>query len=58
MGIIDNSFKRELGKNAGKMVSNMLFGDSHSTPYRRVHNAPPPPPKPSKAQLIHELSLS
>lgn len=58
MGIIDNSFKRELGKNAGKMVSNMLFGDSHSTPYRRVHNAPPPPSKPSKSQLIHEASLA
>lgn len=30
------SFKREVGKNTGKMVSNLLFGDSHSTPYRRV----------------------
>jgi hypothetical protein len=29
-----NSFKRELGKNAGKAFSNWIFGDSHSTPYR------------------------
>jgi len=58
MGIFDDSFKRELGKNSGKMVSNMIFGDNHSTPYRRVHNAPPPPPKLSKAQLIHEASLA
>lgn len=39
MGIIDNSFKRELGKNAGKVASNLLFGDMHSTPYRRVDSA-------------------
>ena len=36
MGRIGNSFKREIGKNAGKAVSNFIFGDSHSTPYRRV----------------------
>lgn len=57
MSIVGNSFKRELGKNAGKMVSNMIFGDKHSTPYRRVHNAAPPAPKPSKAQLEHEANL-
>lgn len=58
MSIVGNSFKRELGKNAGKMVSNMIFGDKHSTPYRRVHSAPPPPPKPSKAQLEHQANLA
>lgn len=58
MGIIENSFKRELGKNAGKMVSNMIFGDKHSTPYRRVHSAPPPPPRLTKAQLEHEANLA
>ncbi|PIV50109.1 MAG: hypothetical protein COS19_05185, partial [Flavobacteriaceae bacterium CG02_land_8_20_14_3_00_34_13] len=58
MGIIENSFKRELGKNTGKMVSNMIFGDKHSTPYRRVHSAPPPPPRPSKIQLEHEANLA
>ena len=36
MGRIGNSFQREIGKNAGKAVSNFIFGDSHSTPYRRV----------------------
>lgn len=36
MGVIFNSFKREVGKNTGKAVSNFFFGDSHATPYRRV----------------------
>lgn len=36
MGIIEDSFKKELGKNTGKFVSNLIFGDKHSTPYRRV----------------------
>ena len=31
------SFGRELGKNTAKVVSNVLFGDSWSTPYRRVN---------------------
>lgn len=34
--IIGNSFKRELGKNTAKVVSNFVFGDHWSTPYRRV----------------------
>lgn len=29
-----DSLKRELGKNTGKWVSNKVFGDGHSTPYR------------------------
>lgn len=36
MSRIGDSFKREIGKNTGKAVSNLIFGDSHSTPYRRV----------------------
>lgn len=36
MGTFGNAFKRELGKNTGKFVSNVVFGDGHSTPYRRV----------------------
>lgn len=36
MGKIGNAFQREIGKNTGKAVSNFIFGDSHSTPYRRV----------------------
>lgn len=39
MGKATDSFKREIGKNAGKAVSNWLFGDAHSTPYRRVDSA-------------------
>lgn len=36
MGKTTDAFKREIGKNTGKAVSNWIFGDSHSTPYRRV----------------------
>lgn len=36
MGKLGDSFKREVGKNTGKFVSNLVFGDKHSTPYRRV----------------------
>ena len=36
MGKIGDSFKREVGKNTGKFVSNLVFGDKHSTPYRHV----------------------
>lgn len=36
MGKTTDAFKREVGKNTGKAVSNWIFGDSHSTPYRRV----------------------
>lgn len=35
-GPFGNSLKRELGKNTGKFISNVIFGDKHSTPYRRV----------------------
>lgn len=36
MGKTTDSFKREIGKNVGKAVSNWVFGDAHATPYRRV----------------------
>src|SRR5690606_6934975 len=32
------SFERELGKNTGKWVSNVIFGDGHATPYRRAES--------------------
>jgi len=35
MGVFENAFKRELGKNTAKTASNLLFGDKWSTPYRR-----------------------
>ena len=38
MGKTFDSFKREIGKNTGKAVSNFFFGDSHATPYRRVNS--------------------
>ena len=31
-----NSFKRELGKNSGKWLSNRVFGDGHATPYKVI----------------------
>lgn len=34
MGTFGRSLGRELGKNTGKFVSNKVFGDSWSTPYR------------------------
>lgn len=34
MGIFTRFLTRELGKNTGKMVSNMIFGDSWATPYK------------------------
>jgi hypothetical protein len=34
MSPFGKALKRELGKNTGKLISNKLFGDGHSTPYR------------------------
>lgn len=45
MGKISDSFKRQIGRDAGKVVSNIIFGDKHSTPYRRVES------KKQKAEL-------
>ncbi len=49
MGRIVNSFQREIGKNAGKAVSNFLFGDMHATPYRRVGSSNRAP----KERVVH-----
>lgn len=38
MSLFGKSFERELGKNTGKWVSNVIFGDGHATPYRRAEN--------------------
>jgi hypothetical protein len=58
MGIGTNAFKREIGKNLGKSLSNTLLGDSHATPYRRVYSAQPSQPRPTKAQLIYEENIA
>lgn len=34
MGVFLRALGRELGKNLGKRISNALFGDKWSTPYR------------------------
>lgn len=34
--VFTKAIVREIGRNVGKAASNMLLGDSHSTPYRRV----------------------
>jgi len=49
------SFERELGKNTGKWVSNVIFGDGHSTPYRRVGSTQHREPRRTQAELRHEL---
>lgn len=36
MGVTSNAFKRQLGRDAGKVVTNVLFGDKHATPIRHV----------------------
>jgi len=36
MGKITDSFKRQIGRDSGKVVTNLIFGDKHSSPYRRV----------------------
>ncbi len=36
MGKVSDSFKRQVGRDAGKVVSNFLFGDKHATPIRHV----------------------
>ena len=34
MGKFEDSFKRQVGRDTGKFVSNLIFGDKHSTPVR------------------------
>ena len=34
MGKFEDSFKRKVGRDTGKFVSNLIFGDKHSTPVR------------------------
>lgn len=36
MGRFFNSFKGQLGRDTGRLVSNFIYGDKHSAPYRRV----------------------
>lgn len=38
MSLFGKSFEREIGKNTGKWVSNVIFGDGHATPYRRAES--------------------
>lgn len=35
-GIVTNWFKREIGKNTGKYVSNKIFGDKWATPHKVI----------------------
>lgn len=49
------SFERELGKNTGKWVSNVVFGDKHSTPYRRVGSTKYREPRKTQAELRYEI---
>lgn len=60
--IFGNSFKRELGKNTAKVVSNALFGDSWSTPYRRINTSRGPSASAQMnfeaAQLRHQAKMA
>ena len=38
MSVFINSMIRQVGRDMGKVVSNKVFKDSHSSPYRRVGN--------------------
>lgn len=64
MGIGTNAFKREIGKNTGKWISNVVFGDSHSTPYRRVGSNREPreviyrEPRISKTEQRHQQFMA
>lgn len=64
MSLFEQSFERELGKNTGKWVSNVIFGDKHSTPYRRVGSNRVHSeviyrePKASKTELRHQELIS
>lgn len=40
MGRFFNSFKGQLGRDTGRLVSNFIYGDKHSAPYRRVEQTP------------------
>lgn len=55
MSIFGNSFKRELGKNTAKRVSNAIFGDKWSTPYKRL-NSDTNPSASTQARLAHEAT--
>lgn len=54
MGTTGNSFKREVGKNAGKFLSTLLFGDRHSTPYRKVKSSDTTAKDEAETSLINE----
>ena len=57
MGTFSKSFTREMGKNTGKAVSNLIFGDMHSTPYRRVGATQYREPRKSAAEMRHEREV-
>ena len=47
-----NSAVRQVGRDAGKVISNVAFGDSHSTPIRMVGSKATSPEVTSKTALI------
>lgn len=55
MGHFWNSLEREVGKNTGKAISNLVFGDAHSTPYRRVVARTSSPPTKSQRRINAEF---
>jgi hypothetical protein len=57
MGKFGNSFKREMGKNTGKFVRDLIFGDMHSTPYRRVGASQSHELRKEAAEMRHEREM-
>lgn len=58
MSLFGKSFERELGKNTGKFVSNVIFRDRHSTPYRRVGSTQHREHRRTQEQNFHEQRLT
>lgn len=48
MGDFFSSLKRQVGRDTGKVISNSIFGDAHSTPHRNVNR---------KKILLHQKAL-
>lgn len=57
MGTFGKSLGRELGKNTGKFVSNKVFGDQWSTPYRVSATAQAAKYKASQAKIEAEAEF-
>lgn len=49
-----SSAVRQVGKDTGKVISNSLYGDAHSTPVRHIRSEQPKP-TPLKPKTVKEI---